>query len=61
MKNGEKPSRDIKIWGSIVYYKIKGPGSSNKLDPLINKGVLIGYGADSHQYEVWDFKSRKAL
>jgi len=59
--NNIKPNIDnIKIWGLITYYKIKGPKRS-KLEPQAEKGILVGYGEDNNNYKVFDLKLRRII
>ena len=59
LKNKEKPNiSNIKVWGSIAYYKNKG-NKIKKLDSRANKGVLIGYG--QNQYRIWDLELKRPL
>jgi len=51
---------NIKIWGSITYYKIKGP-KRLKLEPQAEKGILVGYGENNNNYKVFDLKLRKII
>jgi len=51
---------NIKIWGLITYYKIKGLKRS-KLEPQAEKGILVGYGENNNNYKVFDLKSRKII
>ena len=61
MANNIKLSiNNIKIWGSITYYKIKGPKQS-KLEPQAEKGILIGYGENNNNYKVFNLKLRKII
>ena len=50
---------NIKIWGSTVYYKIKDINLS-KLDPRAQRGILVGYGTDSHNYKIYNLIKRIA-
>ena len=56
-----KPNIDnIKIWGLIIYYKIKGP-NNYKLHLQAQQGILIGYGQDSHNYKIFNINNKRAL
>jgi hypothetical protein len=59
LKYKTKPDiSNIKVWGSITYYKNKG-NNIKKLEPRANKGVLIGYG--QNQYRIWDITLNKPI
>ena len=55
--NNNNYYNNIKTWGSIVYYKDNSANKS-KLDPRVNKGVLIGYGENNNIYKIWDLSNR---
>ena len=55
----EKPNiSNIRVWGSITYYKNKG-NNIKKLEPKANKGILIGYG--QNQYRIWSLELNKPI
>ena len=59
--NKKKPNiNNIKIWGSVCYYKNKGLNIS-KLEAQGLKAVVIGYGLDNHHYKVLDFNKKRAF
>ena len=59
LKYNMKPDiSNIRVWGSIAYYKNKG-NNIKKLEPRANKGYLIGYG--QNQYRIWDITQNKAI
>jgi len=59
--NNIKPNiNNIKIWGSITYYKIKEPKRS-KLKPQAEKGILVSYSKDNNNYKVFNLKSRRII
>src|SRR6185312_8031625 len=59
LKYNSKPNiSNIRVWGSITYYKNKG-SNIKKLEPKANKGILIGYS--QNQYRIWDFNLNKPI
>ena len=59
LKNSKKPDiSNLRTFGSIVYYKIKG-SSISKLDSQSNKAILIGIG--SNIYRIYDITLCKKL
>jgi hypothetical protein len=59
LKYNTKPDiSNIRVWGSIAYYKNKG-NNIKKLDPRANKGLLIGYG--QNQYRIWDIELKRPI
>ena len=59
LRYNEKPNiSNIKVWGSITYYKNKG-NNIKKLEPRANKGILIGYG--QNQYRIWNLELNKPI
>jgi len=59
LKYNSKPNiSNIRVWGSITYYKNKG-NNIKKLEPKANKGILIGYS--QNQYRIWDFNLNKPI
>jgi hypothetical protein len=62
IKNGELPNiGNIKVFGSLVYFKQKGPNNVTKLDKRGNLGILIGYGTNSSHYKIWDLENNKPI
>ena len=60
MKNNTKPDiSNIKIWGSVVYYKDKTNNNNSKLKPKAKRGILIGYG--QNQYRIWDIDNKRPI
>ena len=56
-----KPNiNNIRIQGSIVYYKIKGL-NNYKLKLQVEQGILIGYGQDSYNYKIFNIYTKRVL
>ena len=61
-KNGELPNiGNIKVFGSLVYFKRKGLNNVTKLDKRGILGILIGYGTNSSHYKIQDLENNKAI
>src|SRR5438034_9061692 len=61
-KKGIKPNIScIRVFGSTIYYKTKGPDSHSKLKARANKAVLIGYTDNAKVYKLWDIELRKVV
>jgi hypothetical protein len=59
LKYNTKPDiSNIRVWGSLTYYKNKG-NNIKKLEPRANKGYLIGYG--QNQYRIWDITLKRPI
>ena len=57
--NNKDPNLDnLKIWGSIAYYKDKTTGLT-KLEPKAKLGILIGY--NKYNYYILDYKTSKII
>ena len=61
IKHNKKPNiNNIKIQGSITYYKIKGPKRS-KLKAQAKKGILIKYKKNNYNYKIYNLKYKKII
>ena len=59
IKNGYLPNiSNIQVFGSLVYYKLKGLQGNTKIGPKAELGILIGYGENSANYKIWELKRR---
>jgi hypothetical protein len=56
--NKEPNTKNLKIWGSVAYYKEK-TTSSTKLEPRAKLGILVGY--NQYKYYVLDLKTDKII
>ena len=62
VKNGELPNiGNIKVFGSLVYFKRKGQNNVTKLENRGILGILIGYGSNNSHYKIWDLENNKAI
>ena len=56
--NAKPDITNIKVFGSIVYYKNKATGLK-KLDPRAKKAILVGFG--NNLYRLYDINSKRVI